>query len=194
MLPMARPSWPLTDDEIQGLLLRVAQRDESALEALHRATSRQVQSCVRCFESNEWNVEEILQDVYKHIWMNAATYAPIRGTPGSWIYMIARSRSVDNLRRGWKAKLTLDLADCYFPVATGDLDGAHMQKWRCRVVQRMLAGLPEAQNSMIQMSFFEGLSHREIAEQTGLPLGTIKSRIRTAISAMRQVLQLSGVQ
>jgi RNA polymerase sigma-70 factor (ECF subfamily) len=58
----------------------------------------------------------------------------------------------------------------------------------------MLAGLPEAQNSMIQMSFFEGLSHREIAEQTGLPLGTIKSRIRTAISAMRQVLQLSGVQ
>lgn len=171
----------LTDAGLLLLLARIAEGDQDALAELYRFTFDSLSSFIRRLVRDAWTAEEVLQDVYKHVWLNAATYSADRGVPWAWLYMIARSRALDSLRRGKKGPslVTLDRDLC--PVSCNDA-------WLSSLIRRRVKDLPPKQRRLIHMAFYEGYSHSEIAVETGLPLGTVKARIRNALTRLREGL------
>jgi RNA polymerase sigma-70 factor, ECF subfamily len=178
----------LAEIHLEELIRRIAAGNEGAMTELHRVTRCRVYSFVRQFVANPWNAEEVVQDVYRHIWGHASDYSRSRGELGSWLYVIARSRAMDNLRKHRKAPFTVALADVLYRSTACDPESDYRQKWRHHAVHRAVAELPGAQQELIRLAFFEGRSHTEVAKHTQLPLGTVKTRIRTALIAMRHVL------
>ncbi len=182
------PAWHGSSPDFAELLLRIAQREEAAMAELHQASLRTIQVYVRRFIDDCWDAEEVMQDVYRHIWLYASAYNPDRGTPCAWFYTITRSRAVDSIRSRKNRALDSRLVDDGYFVFTGNPEACHGEKWRQRLVNRIVSGLPAVQRDIIDLAFFEGRSHSEIAEMRGLPVGTVKSRIRKAMASIRQSL------
>jgi RNA polymerase sigma-70 factor (ECF subfamily) len=132
--------------------------------------------------------EELAQEVMITVWRKAQLFDRTQASVSTWIFRIARNKRIDVARRLNKPELDPEdpalLPDA--PVAADDALAAMEQEERVRVV---LAELPSEQFSLLQQAFYEGLSHREIAERSGLPLGTVKSRIRLAFAKMRARLE-----
>lgn len=131
--------------------------------------------------------EEVAQEVMVSVWRKAATFDGTRASAATWIYTIARNRRIDLLRRA--ARPQPDPADPAFePDPEPDPAVQLAQQERDGQVRRALAELTEEQRAVIEMSFFAGLSHGEIAERIDLPLGTVKSRLRLAFGRLRGTL------
>ena len=138
------------------------------------------------------SAEEILQDVMTTLWTKAHLFDPSKSSLATWLYRIARNRRIDTLRR--------DRLDFFDPMDAPEIpaedEGADrridMQVREDRI-RASLEGLPEEQFSLVRMASFDDLSHSEIAEKTGLPLGTVKSRIRLAFTKLRRSLEANGV-
>ena len=126
--------------------------------------------------------EDVLQEVFLQLWRNPGAFDSSRGNLGAWLAVIARNRAIDGLR---KRRPETDIADMVVsvePDMAGDAERARaMEK-----VRGALGTMPAAQRSAVEMAYFEGLTHIEIAAKTGEPLGTIKTRIRTALLALRK--------
>ncbi len=135
--------------------------------------------------------EEIAQDVLVTVWRKAALFDRAQASVSTWIFRIARNRRIDLFRRAAKAQF--DLNDPAFQppeeTAPDDALAAGEQEARVRAV---LADLPPEQFDLLRLAFYEGLTHSEIAERAGLPLGTVKSRIRLAFAKMRPRLEQEG--
>ncbi|MCB1509064.1 MAG: sigma-70 family RNA polymerase sigma factor [Hyphomicrobiaceae bacterium] len=132
--------------------------------------------------------EEIVQDTMTAVWRKADLFDAQKSSLATWIFRIARNRRIDLLRR--RRGQTIDLEG--FDVADEDLpdpDTGLDARQRETRVHAALAGLPDEQRSLVELSFFAELSHSDIAERTGLPLGTVKSRIRLAFARMRKALE-----
>jgi RNA polymerase sigma-70 factor (ECF subfamily) len=126
--------------------------------------------------------EDILQDVFVQLWRNPAAFDAGRGNLGAWLAVISRNRSIDALRRRRPQDDIADTVVSSHPDLAADADRARaMEK-----VRGVLGGMPAAQRSALEMAYFEGLTHSEIATKTGEPLGTIKTRIRTGLLALRK--------
>jgi len=135
--------------------------------------------------------DDVLQEVMLAIWNKAKSYDPDKAAISTWIFTIARYKYIDRLRRESRHKTDsddLDLKPSDAPVADDDV----MQDQREIAVQAAIATLPADQQSVIFLSFIKGLAHSEIAEQLGLPLGTVKSRIRRAFARLREELEGLG--
>ena len=132
--------------------------------------------------------DDVLQEVMLAIWNKADSYNPEKAALSTWIFTIARYKYIDRLRRESKHKSEsddlIDLRESDAPIADDDV----MQNQRQTAVQAAIANLPADQQSVIFLSFIKGLAHSEIAEQLGLPLGTVKSRIRRAFARLREEL------
>ena len=175
------------------VIRRVASADQGALGELYDATSPTVFGLVRRIVGDYSVAEEVTLDVYTQVWRLASAYLEDKGSPLTWLLMLARSRAIDHLRsraRRVKAQeLPIEVAFDHSDPSP-DPETAAISGSRRKIVRDILADLEPEQIAMLQLAFFEGLSHGEIAARTGIPLGTVKTRIRTAMMRMRELLEV----
>ena len=168
-----------------SLLERVVRKDESALSELYDRYSGLVFSEVKRILRDDGAAEEILQDLFYQIWQTASCFDPRRGSLPGWLVVVARNRAISRLRHksGKGEELPENAVDL-----SVDLESSSMQNLLVEKVRRVLSGLPDGQRLAVEFAYFEGLSHSEIALKTGEPLGTIKTRIRSAMETLKKVL------
>ncbi len=171
-------------------MMAIRQGDMTALASLYDEASPLVYSLALRIVGNSADAEEVTADVFTQVWKNAGSWDGTRGTATSWLILLARSRSLDKLR--WRKSRTRleEAVDAHVLAATSadDAETAYATAERRQRVQYALAGLTEAQREVLELAFFAGLTHQEIAERLAEPLGTVKSRIRTAMLKMKEVL------
>jgi RNA polymerase sigma-70 factor (ECF subfamily) len=128
--------------------------------------------------------EDVLQEVFLQLWRKPQSFDASRGSMAGWLAVIARHRAVDHLR---KRRPTTDISEIVVAV-DADLEGAAERHQALEKVRKALGAMAAEQRSALEMAFFEGLTHVEIAERTGAPLGTVKTRIRAGLGALRKAL------
>ena len=178
---------PLLVDVIR----RVASADQEALGELYDVTNPMVFGLVRRIVGDYSAAEEVTIDVYTQVWRVASVYSEDKGSPVIWLLMIARSRAIDHLRsRARRVKEQERPIETAFDHAHpgADPETAVISGNLRQIVRDILANLEPEQVTMLQLAFFEGLSHGEIASKTGIPLGTVKTRIRAGMTRMRELL------
>jgi RNA polymerase sigma-70 factor (ECF subfamily) len=136
--------------------------------------------------------EEIVQDVFAQVWRDGSRYAAGRATVAGWLLMITRARAIDRVRsRRARPDVVagVELSGVRPPAAsTPDPETAALSADQALAIRDALATLPDAQRSVLDLAYYEGLTHSEIARRTGVPLGTVKTRIRAAMQALRQAI------
>ena len=164
----------LRDD--RTLMTGLAEGDTTALQALYDRHAGQVMVlCLRILRDRA-RAEEVVGDVFWELWDRADRYRPDRGAPIAYVMTLARSRAIDRLRS--RAATHRD---------AGPFESAAASELSVRI-RRALSGLSDAERRAVEMSFFDGLSHGEIADALREPLGTVKSRIRQGLLRLRDVL------
>jgi len=185
-----------TDEQLMGL---IKQKDDSALEMLYRRHTRLLRSIVARALNNEYDIDDAIQDIFLEIWHQAGRYDEGKGKALGWIVTLARRRSIDRLRK----KLSYGRVEERFRVEIESGFGTGTPKHAVHdvvatseiaiVLNRLLNTLPAAQSQALRMSYYGGLSQREIASKTGIPLGTIKTRLELAMRKLRQsILSIGG--
>ncbi|MGD0444534.1 MAG: sigma-70 family RNA polymerase sigma factor [Edaphobacter sp.] len=175
-------SIPPSAQNDAALLTLVRQADESAMAALFDRYSKVVYSVALRVLRDPASAEDVLQEVFMHIWRNPDGFVATRGSLGGWLAVVARNRSIDTLRRKRPAEQVDDMAlASNYNLADEAERNSLMEK--ARSVIRLL---PVEQRKTLEMAFFDGLTHSEIAEMTGDPLGTVKTRIRSALTSLRK--------
>ena len=138
--------------------------------------------------------EELTQDVMVTLWRKADLFDPQKSSLATWLYRIARNRRIDVMRRDRVE--TVDPGDFLLDIPDESTPNAHQAldtQSREDVLRRALEDLPSEALELVRLAFFDGLSHSEIAQKTGLPLGTVKSRIRLSFGKLRRYLETAGV-
>ena len=170
-----------------ALIRRIVDRDEAALGALYDRYGGLVFSVASRVLNDPQAAEEILQDIFQHLWGAAARFDPARGSLAGWLVVTTRNRSIDRLRQR-NPESTADTLpqDVAMPFNLEDniLRGRLVDK-----VRGVMDRLPKEQRVLVDLAYFEGLTHSEIAVRTGEPLGTVKSRLRAAIAWLKKELQ-----
>jgi RNA polymerase sigma-70 factor (ECF subfamily) len=178
-----------TDPIPSDLLPRIGYGDESALQELQIRTRTRVAYRIRRIVKDPGHAEEVLQDVYTYIWLHASDYRGERGTPWSWICMLARSRALDRFRQLRRESAETVFDEKVRPPASRDSVPEIGDVWKYSRLQASVLELPADQKHLIRMAFFHGFTHLEIALRTGVPLGTVKTRIRVALLRLREKLR-----
>ena len=129
--------------------------------------------------------EEILQDLFFQVWRTAERFDPAKGSLAGWLLVAARNRAISKLRR--KSGATEELHENGVSLGV-DIESHAAQRLLIDKVRTVMESLPENQRQAVECAYFEGMSHTEIAEKTGQPLGTVKTRIRSAMEALKKVL------
>lgn len=168
------------------LILKVAQdRDASAFAQLFDYYAPRLKGYLIKQRTEEALAEEIVQDVMMTLWHKAQLFDPSKSSPSTWIYRVARNRKIDLLRKKRDRELDPE-EEMLQPASVPDVSVELDAKQRDKQVRIALQKLPAEQMEMVRLSFFTGLSHSEIAEKTGLPIGTVKSRIRLAFGHLKK--------
>jgi len=169
------------------LVRRMREGDESALELLYSRYGGLVYSLVLRIVGDPELAREVLQDTFVRTWNGRATYDPKRGRVAWWLMGIARNGAVDLLRsRPHQARLR-EREPLSVDVPTGEKDAADVLGLR-RDVINALGALPAAQRAAIELAYYSGMTHTEIARVLNEPLGTVKSRMREALDRLRGLL------
>jgi RNA polymerase sigma-70 factor (ECF subfamily) len=170
---------------------QIAVGDTEALARLYDESVSMLYGLAFRILGNPEDAEEAIVDVFEQVWQKAKTFNPERGSVWRWLSMITRSRALDRLRaasaqRKHEHATLADIGD----VTTRDPwpDEASMFRQQQSIVREALSGLPREQREALELAYFSGLSHKEIAVALSLPLGTIKSRIRMAMEKLRYAL------
>lgn len=181
----------------QHWLEQVLQGEQAGLSCLFSHYSARVFSIALRILRNEQDAEEAVADVFAQVWRRAADFDSSRGTIDAWILRLAHSRSIDRLRRR-RARPDLDTAlhpddpSAPYEVARDPaqelLAGLESQS----LVRHAFAILKPEQQRCVALAFLEGMSHQEVAERIGMPLGTVKSHVRRGLMAMRAYLRERG--
>jgi RNA polymerase sigma-70 factor (ECF subfamily) len=175
-----------------SLLQRIAARDTAALAELYDRHSRLLFGLILRIVRDRGEAEDILQEAFVRVWTRAESYDARMGGPLPWIVRVARNCAIDRLRaRRVRAAVDAPAIDVAATPATGiqSPEAAVLDAERRRTVTDALAGLPAEQRQLIEAAFFEGYTHSELAQRFGLPLGTVKTRIRAGMTAMRRRLE-----
>ena len=190
----ARPACrrPLDDAEMAALVQRVCDQCEASLARLYEAASGRVYGLVLRVVRNTALAEEVVEDVFWQVWREAPRFDAGRGKVMAWLLAIARSRAIDALRRQDRVRAheqavdddeTMEaLADHDHDQGPDDLAAASQHH---AALHALLATLEPLQRQLLSLAFFRGCTHEEIAEQTGLALGTVKSHIRRTLAALK---------
>jgi RNA polymerase sigma-70 factor, ECF subfamily len=170
------------------LLRAIARRDESALGSLYdRYRLILFGLLVRILNSRE-EAEDILQDVFLQVWRRATDFDERRGKPFTWLVTLARSRAIDRLRHLSSRERTVNAAAGARSDEVSDAAQDALRSEQREIVAGALAELPEEQRRALMLAYFEGLTQSEIAARTGTPLGTIKTRMRSGMIKLRELL------
>lgn len=176
------------DTDLGPLVRRMAGGDEAALGAFYDRTIGHVYGLALRITGRADAAEEVAGDVYMQVWREASRYQPDRARVLGWLMMICRSRALDHLRRQDRADLHAHPDQLYEIV--DDCDPADLVEQSCAQgrVRTALQQLSAIQRELIALAFFHGLTHQEIATQTAMPLGTIKTHIRRGLAALQLIL------
>jgi RNA polymerase sigma factor (sigma-70 family) len=186
---------PPPGSEHTALVAAVAERrDRVAFAVLYDHYSPRLNAWLLRLGMDRASAEELTQEVMVTLWHKAHLFDASKSSLGTWLYRIARNRRIDLARRDRvdfvdPNEYALDIPDEGSPDADQQIDA----QTREDILRSALKTLPAEQGQLVRLAFFDGLSHSEIASQTGLPLGTVKSRIRLAFSRLRRSLEASGV-
>ena len=174
-----------------ALVRRLLQRDVSAFEELYDRHSRLVYALVRRILQQTTIAEEVVQDVFLQLWRNTALYDGSRGAFVPWLLTLARNRALDQLRlKSERQRRREDQTDELPPVvAIPDFEGSLDKKRRAVRVRELMGSLNPQQRRAIELAYFEGLSHSEIADALKEPLGTVKSWIRNGLLRLKEGMQ-----
>jgi len=170
------------------LLKRVGlTQDRDAFASLFAIFAPRVKAYMMKVGSDPASSEEITQETFIRVWRKAGQFDPKKASAVTWIFTIARNLRIDRLRK--ENRPTFDPDDPIFIPETSQTPLENMEQ--STIVERVklsISGLPEDQREVVQLSFIEGLSHQEIADAIGLPLGTVKSRLRLSFVKLRHAL------
>jgi RNA polymerase sigma-70 factor, ECF subfamily len=169
-----------------ALIERISQRDEAALAALYDRYAAMLSSVLNRILRDNQAAEEILQDIFFQLWNRPSRFDPARGSLPGWLLVIARNRAISRLRRHNPA--AGDELGENSVVLPGNFESAIAQKQLLDRVKQALESLRAEQRSCIELAYFEGLTHSEIAARTGDPLGTVKTRLRSAVETLKHTL------
>jgi RNA polymerase sigma-70 factor, ECF subfamily len=192
---MTSPGTPpiITDNT---LIVQIAQHDQAALSTLYDRYARMIYAIAfRSLRSAEES-EEVVLDVFAQVWRIADRYDASKSRGDTWIFMLARSRILDRLRklqrRTPSSGEVLDIAEIQVSSSSVDpLDAAVVSERRAQV-RAVLHQIPAEQRLVLELAYYQGLSHSEIAQSTGISLGTVKTRIRLGLNKLRSALGDSG--
>lgn len=189
-IPAARFATQVDEAALRDWIGRIVHQDQQAFASLYEAVVGRVYGLALRITRNAPLAEEVTEDAFWQVWRQAPRFDPKRGSALAWILTIARSRALDAIRSRTRADGETAL-ERWVPVETGsqndplDLLAAMQQGHRLHAA---LADLDPQPMQLIALAFFQGLSHAEIAHQTGLPLGTVKSHLRRTLIRLRQAL------
>ena len=175
---------PSTEDD-SSLLVLVQSGNEQAMASLFDRYSKLVYSVALRVLRDPAAAEDVLQEVFMQIWRNPGSFTAARGSLGGWLAIVARNRSIDTLRR---KRPTVDVDDVPLASSFNLADEAERDSLMERA-RGVIQLLPSEQRKTLEMAFFDGLTHSEIAEMTGDPLGTVKTRIRSGLLTLRKAFQ-----
>jgi RNA polymerase sigma-70 factor, ECF subfamily len=177
-----------------ALVQRFLQRDVSAFEELYERHCRMVYGLVLRIVQQASIAEEVVQDIFLQLWRNASQYDISRGPFLPWLLTLARNRALDQLRlRSERQRRREEQTEELPPVVTApDFEGGLDEKRRAIRVRELIASLQPQQKRAIELAYFEGLSHSEIAAKLQEPLGTVKSWIRNGLLKLKEGLQATA--
>lgn len=174
-------------ESLDTLIVAVAERaDRAAFSALFVSFGPRVKAYLQRGGLGAAEAEDMTQDVFLTVWRKAAQFDPARAGAAAWIFAIARNLKIDKARRGRLAPPGDDPSD---EPAVPLPDALAAAEESARSLRRAIADLPEEQIAILRLAFFDDLSHGEIEQRLGMPLGTIKSRLRLAITRLRRALK-----
>lgn len=192
--PAAIPRADAQSERLAQLLVAIAEQSEQAFGELYQILSARVHALALRILRDAACAEEAVEDCFWQVWRQAARFDPNRGCAEAWVLTLARSRALDAYRaRSRTEALSLDaLQEDGFEPAEDALDSDSTQLIDAgrahAALHAALQQLPAQPRQLLALAFFRGLTHDEIAEHTGLPLGTVKSHIRRALSALKPLL------
>jgi RNA polymerase sigma-70 factor (ECF subfamily) len=175
----------VTPEDDAGLLTRVEGGDEQAMAALFDRYSKIVYSVSLRVLRDTASAEDVMQEIFMQIWRNPNSFVATRGSLGGWLAVVSRTRSIDTLRRKRPSE---QVEEMNLPSSSNLADEAERSIMMERA-RSAIQVLPAEQRKTLEMAFFDGLTHSEISEMTGDPLGTVKTRIRSALSTLRKAFQ-----
>jgi len=181
-LPRPQPQSISTD---LALVTGLKSGDQGAMAELYDRYSSVVYAVALRVLGDAGAAEDVLQEVFLQLWRKPSAFDAARGSLASWLAVITRNRAIDSLR---KRRPETEIEDVVLSV-TPDLAGDAERSRAAEKVRGVLAGMAAAQRSALEMAYWEGMSHSEIAEKTGEPLGTVKTRIRAGLIALRKAFQ-----
>lgn len=186
-------------DEPTGeqLMEKIQQGDERALDLLHRRYHALLRTIISRIIANDHDVDELVQECLLEVWRRAANYDPAKGQALGWLVTLARRRAIDRLRRKsayWRAqdRFRVETETEATTAMHCGADEEAAQGDTAEVVGRFIANLPQAQQQAVRLAYFHGMSQRQIAAHTGIPLGTIKTRLELAMRKLRSAVLAFG--
>jgi RNA polymerase sigma-70 factor (ECF subfamily) len=192
----AVPAAPVRNSNLAQLVERMAQGHQEALSQFFDDTSPLVNGLLLRMLEHREDAEEVLLDVYMKAWKYAAAYSEKRGSIQSWLVTMARSAAIDRIRqrRAQPKTQPFEPESSPEPVATeGSPEEQSSGKEQRNRMQQVLNELPAEQREALELAFFGGLTHAELSERLGQPLGTVKSRIRMGLTRLRTLLEEPGL-
>jgi RNA polymerase sigma-70 factor, ECF subfamily len=178
------------DEADRAVLVRLAEGELDALEDLYDRYKTMAYSIAYRITNDATLAEDVVQDAFLGVWRNAARYVEGRGSVKTWLLSIVHHRAIDAIRR---RRPTTELPDVELPppaaLMAPDVWAEVSAGLDAETVQRVLATLSAVQREAIELAYFGGLTQQEICERTGTPLGTVKSRMRLGLLAMRRSLE-----
>jgi RNA polymerase sigma-70 factor (ECF subfamily) len=179
--PEDDPSWPSDAD----LLVRVAEHDREAFELLYRRYVRSVFGLALRRLRDRHRAEDAVQETFAAVWRSARSYRPERGPAAPWLYAVARNAVVDRQRARYEPPSEVP-DNASGELGPADRAESSFVRWR---VHRALEELPEKEREVVELAYWSELSQSEIAEYLHIPLGTVKTRTRSALARLARVLE-----
>jgi RNA polymerase sigma factor (sigma-70 family) len=173
-------------EQLSQLLVAVGRdQDVAAFALLFELLAPRIRAFVG--RDADGSAEDVLQETFVNVWRKAHLYDPVRASATTWIYAVARNARIDMARKA--ARRSYDVDDPAFDVEPVATPHQHLTQAQEKArLEQAVAGLPPEQSEILRLSFFAEKAHAEIAAELGLPLGTVKSRIRLALERLRQEL------
>jgi RNA polymerase sigma-70 factor (ECF subfamily) len=172
-------------DSDEALIRSILSGDEAALGILYDRYGGLVYSVAKHILNDSGAAEEVLQDIFHQLWRTASSFDSARGSLSGWLLVMARNRSIDRVRRRTPSVAEEVAVDLHGPRL--DIESETAQNEMAARVRAAIRALPEAQRLAMELAYFEGLTQSEIAKRTGDPLGTVKSRLRTALASLKTI-------